>query len=76
MTHNAWARKYLKTMCKNFMTAFQMGHADGVAGNERQSHPFPEEVKSGTLVYAAMTFAQEMYNRGYDLGGRCSGESS
>lgn len=45
MTHNTWARKYLKTMCKNFMTAFQMGYADGTAGNERQSPPFPEEAK-------------------------------
>lgn len=53
MTHNTWARKYLKTMCKNFMTAFQMGYADGTAGNERQSPPFPEEAKPGTLVYAA-----------------------
>nr|DAL33737.1 MAG TPA_asm: hypothetical protein [Caudoviricetes sp.] len=29
MTHNTWARKYLKTMCKNFMTAFQMGYKGG-----------------------------------------------
>ena len=68
MTHNTWARKYLKTMCKNFMTAFQMGCADGAAGNERQSPPFPEEVKPGTLIYAATLFAQEMYNRGYQFG--------
>lgn len=68
MTHNTWARKYLKTMCKNFMTAFQMGYADGTAGNERQSPPFPEEEKPGTLVYAATLFAQEMYNKGFKIG--------
>lgn len=68
MTHNTWARKYLKTMCKNFMTAFQMGCADGTAGNERQSPPFPEEAKSGTLVYAATLFVQEMYNKGFKIG--------
>lgn len=68
MTHNTWARIYLKTMCKNFMTAFQMGYADGTAGNERQSPPFPEEAKPGTLVYAAMLFAQEMYNKGFKIG--------
>lgn len=68
MTHNTWARKYLKTMCKNFMTAFQMGYADGTAGNERQSPPFPEEAKPGTLVYAATLFAQEMYNKGFKIG--------
>lgn len=68
MTHNTWARKYLKTMCKNFMTAFQMGYADGTAGNERQSPPFPEEATPGTLVYAATLFAQEMYNKGFKIG--------
>lgn len=68
MTHNTWARKYLKTMCKNFMTAFQMGYADGTAGNERQSPPFPEEAKPGTLVCAATLFAQEMYNKGFKIG--------
>lgn len=68
MTHNTWARKYLKTMCKNFMTAFQMGYADGTAGNERQSPPFPEEAKPGTLVYAATLLAQEMYNKGFKIG--------
>ena len=68
MTHNTWARKYLKTMCKNFMTAFQMGYADGTAGNERQAPPFPEVAQSGTLVYAATLFAQEAYNKGYSFG--------
>lgn len=68
MTHNTWARKYLKTMCKNFMTAFQMGYADGTSGNERQSPPFPEETKPGTLVYAATLFTQEMYNKGFKIG--------
>lgn len=68
MTHNTWARKYLKTMCKNFMTAFQMGCADGAAGKERQAPPFPEVAQSGTLVYAATLFAQEAYNKGYIFG--------
>lgn len=63
MTHNTWARKYLKTMCKNFMTAFQMGYADGTAGNERQSPPFPEEAKPGTLVYAATLLHRKCITR-------------
>lgn len=50
------------------MTAFHMGYADGTAGNERQSPPFPEEAKPGTLVYAATLFAQEMYNKGFKIG--------
>lgn len=65
---NAWVRKYLKVMRKHIVTAFEMGYEDGTTGKERQAPPFPETTKSGTLVYGVTVFAQEMYNKGFELG--------
>ena len=54
----------------NHVQKLHDGVSDGIwtAGNERQSPPFPEEAKPGTLVYAATLFAQEMYNKGFKIG--------
>ena len=65
---NAWMRKYLKTMRKHIVAAFKMGYEDGATGKERQAPPFPEEIRPGNPAYGVAVFAQEMYNKGFELG--------
>ena len=65
---NAWVRKYLKVMRKHIVTAFEMGYEDGATGKERQAPPFPEEIRPGNPAYGVAVFAQEMYNKGFELG--------
>ena len=64
----AWARRYLKVMNRNILSAFDMGYEDGAAGKQRQAPPFPEEIQPGTPAYGAVVFAQTMYDRGYTFG--------
>lgn len=71
-----WARKYLRGMDKNIMTAFSMGYDDGAAGLDQQSPPFPETTCPGTLVYAVTLYAKEMYDKGYEAGTKVKHESS
>ena len=64
----AWARKYLKVMSSNVLTAFDMGYEDGATGRPRQAPPFPEEIQPGTPAYGVVVFAQTMYDKGYTFG--------
>ena len=59
----AWARRYLKVMNRNILSAFDMGYEDGAAGK-----PFPEEIQPGTPAYGVVVFAQTMYDKGYTFG--------
>ena len=63
-----WARRYLKVMNRNILSAFDMGYEDGTAGKQRQSPPFPEEIQPGTPAYGVAVFAQTMSDRGYTFG--------
>lgn len=63
-----WARRYLKVMNRNILSAFDMGYEDGTAGKQRHAPPFPEEIQSGTPAYGVAVFAQTMYDRGYTFG--------
>ena len=64
----AWARRYIKVMSRNVLTAFNAGYEDGATGKLRQAPPFPEEIQPGTPAYGAVVFAQTMYDRGYTFG--------
>ena len=64
----AWARRYLKVMNRNILSAFDMGYEDGAAGKPRQAPPFPEEIQPGTPAYGVVVFAQTMYDKGYTFG--------
>lgn len=63
-----WARRYLKVMNRNILSAFDMGYEDGTAGKQRQAPPFPGEIQPGTPAYGVAVFAQTMYDRGYTFG--------
>ena len=64
----AWARKYLKVMSRNVLTAFDTGYEAGAAGKPRQAPPFLEEIQPGTPAYGVVVFAQTMYDKGYTFG--------
>ena len=63
-----WARRYLKVMNRNILSAFDMGYEDGTTGKQQQAPPFPEEIQPGTPAYGVAVFAQTMYDRGYTFG--------
>lgn len=64
------AKKYLRTMEKNFLEAWKMGFHDADAGRDQRPTPCPDSIKPGTTAYAAVSFAREVYIMGYRAGKR------
>lgn len=64
----AAAKKYLHTMSKNFLKAWEMGFNDAGAGRDQRPTPCPNSIKLGTAAYAAVSFAREVYIMGYKAG--------
>lgn len=46
----AWARRYLKVMNRNILSAFDMGYEDGAAGTPRQAPPSRKKYSRGHLL--------------------------
>ena len=62
------AKKYLRTMEKNFLEAWKMGFNDAGTGRDQRPTPCPNSIKLGTAAYAAVSFAREVYIMGYKAG--------